>query len=238
MSALRVMTALTLATAAAANVLESELMLEPAMQDTEDGEYRLLFANYTSSLLPVNSTLLLLAAAALAGLAGLAWLLFTFLTSQNSSGGSYGSYGQSTYGQGYAGDSSHSRSARDTSDSDWIRVLTLLDVATKIYTNMSSDQMKEGCPTKLVCEFFEQPDVFGRGAGTVSRMMNFLLTVLQPLTYGIPYVSQFVEAADINRSEDLLTCDEKYNGCDVSLQRSFKENFESVRDARLELVWK
>lgn len=222
--------------AMAATANAQDLILEP-MDQQEDGEYRLLFANYTSSLLPVNSTLLLLAALALAGLAGLAWLLFTFLTSQNSSGGSYGSYGQS-YGQGYAGDSSHSRSTRDTSDSEWIRVLTLLDVAANIYTEMSKDQVSEGCPTKLICEFFEQPDIFGRGAGTVSRMMNFLLTVLQPLSYGIPYVSQFIEAADINRSEDLLTCDEKYKGCQVSLQRSFKENFDRVRDARLELVWK
>ena len=36
----------------------------------KNGFSRFLFANYTSSLLPVNSTLLLLGALALAGLAG------------------------------------------------------------------------------------------------------------------------------------------------------------------------
>ena len=42
-------------------------------------------------------------------------------------------------------------------------MLTLLDVAAKIYANMSGDNIREGCPSKMVCEFFEQPGMFGGG---------------------------------------------------------------------------
>merc|ERR1719391_1575831 len=98
-------------------------------------EARLFFVNFTSSLLPVNATLLAIAAAVLAGLAALAYLLFT-LRPDNDSGDSYG-YGQSYGGStGYEDYRGH-RNRRDTEDTEWIRLLTLLDVGTDLYTSMN-----------------------------------------------------------------------------------------------------
>merc|ERR1712241_745113 len=65
---------------------------------SKEGDARLLFANFTSSLLIVNSTLLAYAALALAALGALAYL-FYYLTTQNSSSGGYG-YGSSSSGHG------------------------------------------------------------------------------------------------------------------------------------------
>ena len=81
---------------------------------------RLLFANFTSSLIAVNSTLLLIAAAALLGLGALAFLFYTLsqairyhailvkfifnlnsiLTFSQNQGGGGGGYGNQ-YGSGY-----------------------------------------------------------------------------------------------------------------------------------------
>ena len=65
----------------------------------EEGDPRLLFANFTSSLIAVNSTLLAyaLVGLALAGAAGLA-LYYLYLQSASSSGG-YGQYSQYGYNQ-------------------------------------------------------------------------------------------------------------------------------------------
>merc|ERR1712241_253222 len=78
---------------------EYERMFEEV---SSQGEPRLLFANFTSSLLIVNSTLLTYAALGLLGLAGLAYL-FYFLTTQQSSSGGYGS-SSGSYGSQYSND--------------------------------------------------------------------------------------------------------------------------------------
>ena len=67
--------------------------------EAEAGDARLFFANFTSSLIAVNSTLLAYAliGLAVAGAAGLA-LYYLYLQSA-SSGGGYGQYGQYGYNQ-------------------------------------------------------------------------------------------------------------------------------------------
>ena len=67
--------------------------------EAEAGDARLFFANFTSSLVAVNSTLLAYAliGLAVAGAAGLA-LYYLYLQSA-SSGGGYGQYGQYGYNQ-------------------------------------------------------------------------------------------------------------------------------------------
>ena len=75
--------------------------------DESNGDPRLLFANFTSSLIAVNSTLLAyaLVGLAIAGAAGLA-LYYLYLQSA-SSGGGYGQY--SNYGYQYGYDKFQSR---------------------------------------------------------------------------------------------------------------------------------
>ena len=68
------------------------------VEDSSDLEPRLFFANYTSSLLSVNSTILAYALLALAmGGAAAVALYYLYLESASASSSSYGSYGHETY---------------------------------------------------------------------------------------------------------------------------------------------
>lgn len=65
-----------------------------------EAEPRLFFANFTSSLVAVNSTLLAYALVGLA-IAGAAGLALYYLYLQSASGGGYGQYGNYGYQYGY-----------------------------------------------------------------------------------------------------------------------------------------
>merc|ERR1712110_714409 len=68
------------------------------VENGSDLEPRLFFANYTSSLLSVNSTILAYALLALAiGGAAAVALYYLYLESASASSSSYGSYGHETY---------------------------------------------------------------------------------------------------------------------------------------------
>ena len=68
------------------------------MEEGSDLEPRLFFANYTSSLLSVNSTILgyALLALSMGGAAAVA-LYYLYLESASASSSSYGSYGHESY---------------------------------------------------------------------------------------------------------------------------------------------
>jgi hypothetical protein len=73
------------------------------LEDVSTSDPRLFFANYTSSLVSVNSTLLAYAllALALGGAAALA-LYYLYLESASQSSSSYGSYGSYGDDSGYS----------------------------------------------------------------------------------------------------------------------------------------
>ena len=66
--------------------------------ESEAGDARLFFANFTSSLVQVNSTLLAYALVGLA-IAGAAGLALYYLYLQSASSGGYGQYSQYGYNQ-------------------------------------------------------------------------------------------------------------------------------------------
>ena len=77
------------------------------LEEAGSSDPRLFFANYTSSLLAVNSTILAYALLALAiGGAAAVALYYLYLESASSSG-QYGSYGQSYGGEGQGYDYSY-----------------------------------------------------------------------------------------------------------------------------------
>ena len=69
-----------------------------AEMEAEAGDARLFFANFTSSLVQVNSTLLAYALVGLA-IAGAAGLALYYLYLQSASSGGYGQYSQYGYNQ-------------------------------------------------------------------------------------------------------------------------------------------
>ena len=67
---------------------------------------------------------------------------------------------------------------RDTKDTEWIRILTLLDVGTKVkisnengqknilfspqmYNDMTPENMDKRCPAKIICQAFESREIIG-----------------------------------------------------------------------------
>merc|ERR1719244_2497501 len=204
---------------------------ELTFEEQEDqGDSRQLFANFTSSLLPVNSTLLLLAAALLGGLAALAYLFYTLAQNQGSGGGGYGSYGSSSHGSGYSSDS-YERYRRDTSDSEWIRILTLLDVGSDLYSNMNQQNMVDSCPAKILCQALESSDIFGNQDSYIKRFYQFMSEV--------KFNHFSTPDQDSNSLEEKTSsCSTRYPHCQLSLLSSFQEAFENRKNAKLEFVWK
>ena len=50
---------------------------------------------------------------------------------------------------------------RDSDDTEWIRILTLLDVGSDLYTNMTQKSLEDSCPAKIMCQALESSDIFG-----------------------------------------------------------------------------
>jgi len=187
-------------------------MADLSMVDASDP--RLFFANYTSSLLAVNSTLLAyaLAAAAVAGAVALA--LYVLSTQPASSG--YNSY--SSYNQQSRGFRSEGGTGYD--------ILTLLGVATDIYSKLNYDDTD--CQKKIICEFMEEPDMFGNGGATVKSGVKYAASWLAPLGFSI--VDQITEAATLEQEGE---CQQRYSQCsNISLKETYKEKSEVVKSVQ------
>ena len=50
---------------------------------------------------------------------------------------------------------------RDTSESEWMRILALLNVGSDLYSNMTQQDLEDSCTAKIVCEAFESSEIFG-----------------------------------------------------------------------------
>jgi len=193
------------------------------------GDARLFFANFTSSLIAVNSTLLLLAAAALGALGALAYLFYT-LSQNQSSGGGYGSYGGSQSYGSYSSDG-YGRYRRDTQDTEWIRILTLLDVGSDLYNNMTQKNMENDCPSKILCQAFESSDIFGKRDSYIKRFYQFMSAMqFKHFSYS--------DQDSNSLAEETSSCSTRYPRCELSLLSSFQEAFENRKNAKLEFVWK
>jgi len=192
----------------------------------KEGDPRLLFANFTSSLLIVNSTLLLYALAGIAALAGLAYLFYYLSTQNSGGGGGYGSY-SSSYGSQYSDDEyGYRRFKRETADLEWIRILSLLEVSSQLYTNMSDDNMSAKCPQKFLCQAFESPDIFGGKASYLSKIYQ--------LASSINFKPDMTSDLDHNFvKEDDSSCKSRYWECEISLPELYQEAFEKMRNAKL-----
>jgi len=196
---------------------------------SKEGDPRLLFANFTSSLLIVNSTLLAYAALALAALGALAYL-FYYLTTQNSSSGGYG-YGSSSSGYGYGEDEygGYSRRfRRDTRDTEWIRILTLLDVGSQMYSDMTPANQDKKCPSKIICQAFESRDILGGS--------NSYLSIFYQFVNSMRFTGDENQDVDNYLTEETSSCRERYPDCDLSLISRFQETFEERRNAKLKFV--
>merc|ERR1712141_2670 len=193
------------------NTMEAREYEQMFEEVSSQGDPRLLFANFTSSLLIVNSTLLTYAALGLLGLAGLAYL-FYFLTTQQSSSGGYGS-SSGSYGSQYSNDD-YGRFRRDAEDSDWIRILTMLGLSAELYNDLTQENISNNCPSKLICQAFESRDFLGHEDSYIRKIYQ-LFTSLQFQTGG--------GINDNKLTEENSTCSSKYLECEMSLISSLQK---------------
>ena len=79
-------------------------------------------------------------------------------------------------------------------------ILTLLSVASDIYSKLNYDDVD--CQKKIICEFMEEPEMFGQGGSRVKTGVQWAASWLQPLGFGI--VDQISEAATLDEEVALL----------------------------------
>ena len=50
---------------------------------------------------------------------------------------------------------------RNAEESDWIRILTMLGLSAELYNDLTQENLKNNCPSKLICQAFESRDFLG-----------------------------------------------------------------------------
>lgn len=184
----------------------------------EDTDPRLFFANYTASLISVNSTILSYALVGIA-IAGAVALVFYYLSTQGTGATAEG-YGSQYQQRGF-------RSGREDDSTGYSGILTLLSVASDIYGRLDYDDID--CQKKIICEFMEKPEIFGSGAATVKSGVSMAANFLAPM--GIPIISQLLDATKAAAKQDEESCKKKYEVCnDISLQESYHKSAEKVKE--------
>jgi len=195
-----------------------------SLMDAEESDARLFFANYTSSLLAVNTTILLYALAA-AAVVGAVVLALYLLANAPSRASGYGGYGYSDY-------DSYSRGFRSTSSG--YDILTLISVASDLYGKISYGDVD--CQKKIICEFMDKPEMFGDGAAQVKSGVQYATSWLAPLGFSI--VDQISDAAMVD-DEGGRNCEQRFQQCDkVSLTKTVAEKSQEVKNVKKGLTMK
>jgi len=201
---------------------------ELGLMETGDLEAdpRVFFANYTSSLLAINATILLYALAG-AGVVGAVLLALYLLANAPARTG--------LYGQGYSTDYEDYTSSRGfRGSSSTYDILTLISVATDLYGKIGYEDLD--CQKKIICEFMDKPEMFGSGAAKVKSGVQYAASWLAPL--GFTIVDQISEAAMVDE-QGSRNCEQRFRECqDISLKKTVAEKSEEVKAVKKDLVRK
>ena len=109
-------------------------------------------------------------------------------------------------------------------------------MASDIYSKLNYDDVD--CQKKIICEFMEEPEMFGQGGSRVKTGVQWAASWLEPLGFGI--VDQISEAATLDDEVtevvvvvvivdmmDVLQgkCEQRYKECE---KISLKETYDQV----------
>merc|ERR1711962_1850028 len=186
--------------------------------DYDSSVPRLIFANYTSSLISVNSTILAYAllALAIAGVAAIA-LYYLYLEGSSASGSSYG------YQYSHQRDDYYHYDARSAPEGiNVMNVIQWISMLQEVYEKFDYNHLE--CQKKLICEVMKEPEYFG----TVSQKMKSgfqLARYLEVLNMPDDFrelLDEYMDASE--RSEGQKQCEEFFQ-CPYSLKDSVKRNF-------------
>merc|ERR1712037_691215 len=188
------------------------------VEDGTDLEPRLFFANYTSSLLSVNSTILAYALLALAmGGAAAVALYYLYLESASSSSSSYGSqYGHESYDY-------YSQQARSAPEGmNVMNVIQWISMLQEVYEKFDYNDLE--CQKKLICEVMKEPEYFGNMSGKLKsgfQMARYLEVLNMPDDFR-ELLDEYMDASE--RSDGQKACEEFFQ-CPYSIKESVKRNF-------------
>ena len=73
-------------------------------------------------------------------------------------------------------------------------------MASDIYSKLNYDDVD--CQKKIICEFMEEPEMFGQGGSRVKTGVQWAASWLEPLGFGI--VDQISEAATLDEEVTLV----------------------------------
>jgi len=183
------------------------------------GDPRLFFANFTSSLITVNSTLLAyaLVGLAVAGAAGLA-LYYLYLQSASSGAGGYGYGNQYSYNQyGY-----QSRSGDLGYDFNAVNILQWITMLQEVYEKFDYNDVD--CQKLLICEVLRDEDSFGDVSKRLQNgfeLAKYLEVLNMPDEFR-ELLDEYMDASE--RSLGQKECTEFFQ-CPYSLKDSVKRNF-------------
>jgi len=105
-------------------------------------------------------------------------------------------------------------------------------VASDIYSKLNYDDVD--CQKKIICEFMEEPEMFGQGGSRVKTGVQWAASWLEPLGFGI--VDQISEAATL---DDEGKCEQRYKECEkISLKETYDQKAEEVRKVEADLAGK
>jgi len=183
------------------------------------GDPRLFFANFTSSLITVNSTLLAyaLVGLAVAGAAGLA-LYYLYLQSASSGAGGYSYGNQYSYNQyGY-----QSRSGDLGYDFNAMNILQWISMLQEVYEKFDYNDVD--CQKLLICEVLRDEDSFGDVSKRLQNgfeLAKYLEVLNMPDEFR-ELLDEYMDASE--RSLGQKECTEFFQ-CPYSLKDSVKRNF-------------
>jgi len=184
-----------------------------------ESDPRLFFANFTSSLITVNSTLLAyaLVGLAVAGAAGLA-LYYLYLQSASSGAGGYGYGNQYSYNQyGY-----QSRSGDLGYDFNAVNILQWISMLQEVYEKFDYNDVD--CQKLLICEVLRDEDSFGDVSKRLQNgfeLAKYLEVLNMPDEFR-ELLDEYMDASE--RSLGQKECTEFFQ-CPYSLKDSVKRNF-------------
>jgi len=187
------------------------------MEEGSDLEPRLFFANYTSSLLSVNSTILgyALLALSMGGAAAVA-LYYLYLESASASSSSYGSYGHESYDY-------YSHQARSAPEGmNVMNVIQWISMLQEVYEKFDYNDLE--CQKKLICEVMREPEYFGNMSSKLKsgfQMARYLEVLNMPDDFR-ELLDEYMDASE--RSEGQKACEEFFQ-CPYSIKDSVKRNF-------------
>jgi len=189
------------------------------VEEGTDAEPRLLFANYTSSLLSVNSTILGYALLALSmGGALMVALYYLYLESASSSSSSYGSqYGHENYDY-----YSQQRARSAPEGMNVMNVIQWISMLQEVYEKFDYNDLE--CQKKLICEVMKEPEYFGNMSGKLKsgfQMARYLEVLNMPDDFR-ELLDEYMDASE--RSDGQKACEEFFQ-CPYSIKESVKRNF-------------